>query len=120
MAVVVDVPPNTSIADLDDALRRLVRRELARHGFEGVEVSFDAPTSDWSAKLTAPTVDLFLYDLRESSAQAEATPHDVRMNGATMTVSPPLRLEATYSVTAWAEAVEDEHRLLSQTLAILF
>jgi hypothetical protein len=33
---------------------------------------------------------------------------------------PPLRLELTYAVTAWTKAVEDEHRLLSQVLAILF
>jgi hypothetical protein len=35
-------------------------------------------------------------------------------------VSPPLRLALTYAVTAWTKAVEDEHRLLSQVLAILF
>jgi hypothetical protein len=120
MAVVVDVPLNTSLADLDEALRKLLRRELERHGFEGVEIAFDAPASDWSAKLTAPTVNLFLYDLRESTAEAEATPRDVRINGAVMSAPPPMRLEATYSVTAWTKAVEDEHRLLSQVLAILF
>src|SRR5205814_1188980 len=33
---------------------------------------------------------------------------------------PPMRLELTYAVTAWTKDVEDEHRLLSQVLAILF
>jgi hypothetical protein len=120
MAVVVDVPLNTTLADLDEALRRLLRRELEHHGFEGVEVAFDAPASDWSAKLTSPTVNLFLYDLRENVAQAEASPRDLRVNGAPVNAPPPMRLEVTYSVTAWAKAVEDEHRLLSQVLAILF
>src|SRR5689334_14341261 len=120
MGVVVEVPSNTALADLDDALRRLLRRELDRHGFETVEIAFDAPTSDWAAKLITPTLDLFLYDLRESGADVERTPHDRQVHGATVTAPPPLRLEATYSVTAWAQAVEDEHRLLSQTLAILF
>jgi hypothetical protein len=32
---------------------------------------------------------------------------------------PALRLECSYAVTAWTRAVEDEHRLLSQVLAIL-
>jgi hypothetical protein len=117
---VVDVPLNTSLADLDEALRTLVRRELEHHGFEGVEIAFDAPASDWSAKLTAPTVNLFLYDLRENIAQSEATPRNVRVNGAAMSAPPPMRLEVTYAVTAWTKAVEDEHRLLSQVLAILF
>ena len=120
MPAVVDVPLNTCLADLDEALRTLLRRELERHGFEGVEIAFDAPATDWSAKLTNPTVNLFLYDLRENIAQADTTPRDVRVNGHTFTMPPPLRLEVTYSVTAWTKAVEDEHRLLSQVLAILF
>jgi Pvc16 N-terminal domain/Carboxypeptidase regulatory-like domain len=120
MAVVIDVPLNTCLADLDEALRTLVKRELERHGFEGVEIAFDAPASDWSAKLTSPTVNLFLYDMRENLAQAEATTRDVRVNGANMSAPAPMRLEITYAVTAWTKAVEDEHRLLSQVLAILF
>ena len=120
MPAVVDVPLNTCLADLDEALRTLLKRELERHGFEGVEVAFDAPATDWSAKLTNPTVNLFLYDLRENVAAAEATTRNVRVNGAMMAAPPPMRLEVTYSVTAWTKAVQDEHRLLSQVLAILF
>ena len=82
MPAVVDVPLNTCLADLDEALRTLLKRELERHGFEGVEIAFDAPATDWSAKLTNPTVNLFLYDLRENVAAAEATTRDVRVNGA--------------------------------------
>ena len=43
-----------------------------------------------------------------------------RGNGQATMTPPPLRLELTYAVTAWTKAVEDEHRLLSQVLAILF
>ena len=120
MALVVDVPLNTAIADLDEALRLLLKRELDRHGFEGVDVAFDAPSKEWSGKLTGPTVDLFLYDLREASDRAELSPTEIRSNGVARVNSPPLRLELTYAVTAWTKAVEDEHRLLSQVLAILF
>src|SRR4051794_14493595 len=67
MTVSVNVPLNTMLADLDEALRALLRRELGRHGFDGVEVAFDAPAKDWSATLSAPTVNLFLYDLREAT-----------------------------------------------------
>jgi hypothetical protein len=120
MAVVVDVPLNTAIADLDEALRRLLRRELDRRGFEGVEIAFDAPSKEWSGKLTNPVVDLFLYDLREAVERAEASPTEHRGNGQALVTPPPLWLELTYAVTAWTKAVEDEHRLLSQVLAILF
>jgi Pvc16 N-terminal domain/Carboxypeptidase regulatory-like domain len=120
MTVIVDVPLNTAIADLDEALRTLLRRELKRHGFEGVDVAFDAPSKDWSGKLTSPTVNLFLYDLREASMRARSTSGDQRGNGQAVRTPPPLELELTYAVTAWTKAVEDEHRLLSQVLAVLF
>src|SRR4051795_9304456 len=120
MPAVVDVPLNTCLADLDEALRTLLKRELERHGFEGVDVAFDAPATDWSAKLTNPTVNLFLYDLRERVAETDATTRNLRVNGADIAAPPPMRLEVTYSVTAWTKAVQDEHRLLSQVLAILF
>ena len=120
MTLVVDVPLNTAIADLDEALRSLLRRELKRHGFEGVEVAFDAPSKEWSGKLTSPTVDLFLYDLREANTRAQSSADERRGNGNAIRTPPPLELELTYAVTAWTKAVEDEHRLLSQVLAILF
>jgi hypothetical protein len=119
MGLVVDVPLNTGIADLDEALRTLLRRELERHGFEGVDIAFDAPSKEWSGKLTNPTVDLFLYDIRESVDRAVASPTEHRGGAQATVVPPPLRLELTYAVTAWTKAVEDEHRLLSQILAIL-
>ncbi|MCW3065336.1 MAG: hypothetical protein JWN32_2508 [Solirubrobacterales bacterium] len=120
MALVVDVPLNTSIADLDEALRNVLRRELGRHGFEGVDVAFDAPSKEWSGKLTNPTVDLFLYDLREAIDRGKISMNETRSNGHAQAAPPALRLELTYAVTAWTKAVEDEHRLLSQVLAILF
>jgi hypothetical protein len=120
MARVVDVPLNTAIADLDEALRTLLKRELDKHGFEGVDIAFDAPSKEWSGKLTGPTVDLFLYDMREALDRATATPRERRTNGVATIADPPLQLELTYAVTAWTKAVEDEHRLLSQVLAILF
>jgi hypothetical protein len=120
MARVVAVPLNTAIADLDEALRTLVKRELEKHGFEGVEIAFDAPSKEWSGKLTGPTVDLFLYDMREALDRAAASPSERRTNGVAIISDPPLQLELTYAVTAWTKAVEDEHRLLSQVLAILY
>lgn len=121
MALVIDVPLNTAIADLDQALRLLLKRELDRHGFEGVDVEFDAPSREWSGKLSAPTVDLFLYDLRRA-AEGQVSSGATATNGGGQRVDsqPPLRVELTYAVTAWTKAVQDEHRLLSQVLSILF
>ena len=119
MALVVDVPLTTTLADLDEALRKLLKRELGRHGFENVEIAFDAPARDWSGKLTGPTVNLFLYDLREAAESGEAGMRESRSNGLATLKPPSLRLEVTYAITAWTKAIEDEHRLLSQILSIL-
>jgi hypothetical protein len=119
MALVVDVPLNTMLADLDETLRVLVGRELARHGFDGVDVAFDAPAREWSSQLSGPTVNLFLYDLRESHEFRPTDWREDRSNGH-REVRPPMIMECSYAVTAWTQAVEDEHRLLSQVLAVLF
>jgi hypothetical protein len=120
VTLTTSVPLNTMLADLDESLRGLLRRELARHGFDGVTIAFDAPTSDWSAALTMPTVDVFLYDLREAAELRQREWREERGGGRARRQRPPLRLECSYAITAWTRAVEDEHRLLSQVLAVLY
>jgi hypothetical protein len=121
MPLVVQVPLNTMLADLDESLRNLLKKELERHGFDGVEIAFEAPSREWSGQLSSPTVNMFLYDLRESG---DFRPNDwereANGNGGARDVRPPMVMEASYAVTAWTQAVEDEHRLLSQVLGIFF
>lgn len=118
MSLVVNVPLNTMLADLDETLETLVKRELATHGFDGVEVAFEAPSRDWSSQLSQPTVNLFLYDIRESADHRPVDWQETRANGRASVQRPPKIMEATYAVTAWTQAVQDEHRLLSQVLQI--
>jgi hypothetical protein len=120
MALVVTVPLNTMLADLDETLRSLLKRELERHGFDGVEVAFDAPAREWSGQLSSPTVNLFLYDVRESHEGRPSDWEQHRGNGKAVDVRPPMMMECSYAVTSWTQAVEDEHRLLSQVLSVLF
>jgi hypothetical protein len=120
MAPRIDVPLNTLLADLDESLRALLRRELGPHGFGGVSVAFEAPARSWSATLSAPTVNLFLYDLREATKRRSATWAERQEPDGRHSLRPPLRLEVSYAVTAWTRTVEDEHRLLSQVLGILY
>lgn len=120
MQPTISVPVNTMLADLDESMRALLKRELARHGFDGVEVVFDAPSKEWAAGLSSPTVSLFLYDLRENTEKREAGWDEERSNGHATETRPPLRVDASYAVTAWTREVEDEHRLLSQVLGVLY
>ncbi len=116
----VEVPLNTMLADLDETLENLLKRELGRHGFEGVEVAFDAPTREWSGQLSQPSVNLFLYDLRECEDQRPTGWTVTRTGDTVVEGRPPMVMEASYAITAWAQAVQDEHRLLSQVLSVLF
>jgi len=120
MSLATSVPLNTMLADLDESLRVLLRRELERHGFDGVAIAFEAPSRDWSAALSGPTVSLFLYDIREAVELRDREWQEYRGNGDARMLRPALRVDCSYAVTGWARAVEDEHRLLSQVLAILY
>src|ERR1700754_5292456 len=108
------------LADLDETLRALLKDELERHGFEGVDIAFDAPSREGSAQLSKPSVNIFLYDLREAEQLRTAEWTRIKRDGRTFDGRPPMVMECSYAVTAWTQAVEDEHRLLSQVLAILF
>jgi hypothetical protein len=116
----VEVPLNTMLADLDETLRGMLKSELERHGFEGIEIAFDAPTREWSGQLSAPAVNLFLYDMRESEEDRPSGWSRQRVGDNWVEGPPPLVMEISYSITAWAQAVEDEHRMLSQVLAVLY
>ena len=71
----VDVPLNTMLADLDETLRGMLKGELGRHGFEGIEIAFEAPTREWSGQLSAPAVSLFLYDHTGQRPRAAGEEH---------------------------------------------
>lgn len=105
------------IQDLDESLRALVRRD-ALNG-SGVDVSFEAPTKDWSARRNTPTVDLYLYDIREDLVRREVMWEPVRGNDGRVAGRrpPPRRFKFSYLVTAWTQRPEDEHRLLSSLLS---
>jgi hypothetical protein len=120
MRKIVEVPTSTMLADLDDALRNLLRGQLTQHGYEGADVVFDTPTKDWAAKLTRPTVDVFLCDLRRSQDEVEQGTTQTRgPNGRAIDRPVPLRIDISYAISAWSTEVVDEHRLLSQVLAVL-
>ena len=107
------------IHEVDEALRGL----LAESGLEasGIEIAFDAPTSDWAARRNAPTVCVFLYDIREDHTRRGSGAGEVYDADGHVVArrTPPRWFELTYLVTAWANRPQDEHRLLSQVLSCL-
>ena len=109
--------PQGVIHDVDESLRALVKRD-ALNGSK-VEVQFDAPTKDWVAKRNAPTIDMYLYDIREDTTRRETAWIEIRDEKGIVTERrlPPRRYRLSYLVTAWTNRPEDEHRLLSGLLS---
>lgn len=103
------------IQEVDAALRLLVEDEAAQDA--DVQIVFDAPTKDWASRRTAPTIDLYLYDIREDLRRRS---HGVlrEYDGADLQArrQPPRHFKLSYLVTAWTQRPEDEHRLLTQLL----
>jgi uncharacterized protein DUF4255 len=104
------------IHEVDSALHALIQREAI--GGRDVEVVFDAPTKDWSSRRNAPTIDVYLYDIREDLRRRERgllNEYDERQRIVARTL-PPRHFKLSYLVTAWTQRPEDEHRLLSGLL----
>jgi len=110
------------IDDLDEVLRQLLIRELPIKNGE-VDVEFDQPKREWSAKVSRPTINLFLYDIRENQKLRQTQPMwelEKNPDGTVTKRRKPVRMDLHYMITAWATEPEDEHRLLSRTLMALF
>ncbi|MEV6025187.1 DUF4255 domain-containing protein [Streptomyces sp. NPDC052036] len=104
------------IHEIDEALRRLLRAKALPEG--AAQVVFDAPTRDWAARRNSPTVDAYLYDVREEVARRErgamALSHASGM--VTRRRQPPRWFRLSCLLTAWTKRSEDEHRLPSAVL----
>lgn len=104
------------IHEIDDALRRLVRDEALPGS--GVDIVLEAPTKEWAARRNAPTVNVYLYDIREDlrrRSRGLINEYDER-GQVVRRVTPPRYVKLSYLVTAWTQRPEDEHRLLSALL----
>jgi hypothetical protein len=108
------------INDLDETIRRLI---LSRGFFENdsVAVSFGQPTGDWAAGLTRPTINCYLYDIRENlelrSAEWLVEKND---QGQASKRLAPRRYDLSYLITVWTQnQVEDEHAILWRVLGAL-
>jgi len=61
------------IDELDEVLRKFLIREIPIKNTD-VDIKFDMPKREWSARLNRPTLNLFLYDIRENTKLRQAQP----------------------------------------------
>jgi hypothetical protein len=108
------------INDLDESIRKLI---LSKSGLTeaSVTLSFDQPTGDWAAGLTRPTINLYLYDIRENlELRSQEWLTNKRADGKIEQKLAPRRYNLSYLITVWTQKqTEDEHAILWRVLGVL-
>jgi hypothetical protein len=107
------------IADLDETIRQLLIDTLPIKNGE-IDIHFDQPRREWSARLSKPTINLFLYDIRENASLRVHQWETVQIDAARVSSKrTSFRIDCTYMITIWAADSEDEHRLMSRLMLAL-
>jgi hypothetical protein len=91
------------ITEVDEALCRLLGSRMP----EGTVVRLDPPKPTWQTERPSNTIDLFLFGMQDDTHDDAAVP--------TPRIS-MRRCELSYLVTARAQKIHEEHRLLDRAL----
>ena len=84
-----------------------------------LDIVFETPDGEWGARVTKPTVNLFLWDIRRSSEESRAGRERVAVDGQERWRQSLPRVEFQYLLTAWTTEVADEHDLLGRCLVAI-
>jgi hypothetical protein len=108
------------IQDVDATLKELLV-QMAKIDTSLIDIKFEMPTREWSASVSKPTINAYLYDMREN--------HELRSNDVYLTRAAdkktgtqrraPARMDLSYLITVWTSDIADEHQLLGQILLTL-
>jgi hypothetical protein len=107
------------ISDLNEGIKELLtKRGLLDPG--EVDIKFEMPNRSWSASISKPTVNVYLYDVREN-LQLRGTEWTVTRdeNGRATRRRNPARVDIAYIITVWTSDIADEHSLLWHVLRTL-
>jgi hypothetical protein len=97
---------------IDESLEGFLRATVPLAA-QDVDVSFETPDRDWSAKLSRPTVNIFLWDIRRSVDRSRAGLETVERDGQMVHRLALPRVELRYTMTAWTSDHGDERALLA-------
>src|ERR1700760_704171 len=105
------------IRNVDETLERFIRERLALNDDLG-DVTFETPTSNWSAQLSRITVNLFLYDVGLSNQPSRTALRRVTDEGTGQRRAPQPMVRLGYLASAWAGSPRDEHQLLGDLVSL--
>jgi hypothetical protein len=109
----------TMLTDFNTTLKQLLVKRVPLDPNE-VEISFDCPKREWSAKVLKPTVNLYLFDVRENVSMRTLNYRTVNgPDGRTGRRKPPVYVDLSYFMTTWAREVADEHTLLWRAMTAM-
>jgi hypothetical protein len=106
------------IQDIDATVKELLVQKVPIDT-SAVDIKFEMPTADWSAAVAKPTLNIFLYDLRENHELRNNQRYLTRSGNVAVERRAPVRIDLTYLITAWTTDVADEHQLLGRVLTTL-
>lgn len=107
------------LAQVDESLEAFLRAVTPLSAVD-IDVSFHAPDEEWAAKLTRPTVNLYLWDIRRSTNRAVTGVETADRDGVTLRRMALPRVDLHYFVSVWTTEHDDERALISAlTIALL-
>ena len=108
------------ITDLDETIKKLLT-EIGKIDHGEIDISFDPPDREWSASLgNKPTVNLYLYDIKENHELRGTEWYVGKNNNNTATKRKNAkRINCSYLVTVWTKNIDDQHSLLWRVLHVL-
>lgn len=103
--------------EVDEALRSLVRAEVL--GDAQIEIAFDPPNRPWIGAVQGPTINFFLYDVREDTARRDVMLEPVLDETGKIIGrrAPAHRYDLYYLASVWAPTVALEHQILAALTA---
>lgn len=103
---------------IDETLEAFLRATVPLSAVD-IDVSFEPPTQEWAAKLSRPTVNVYLWDIRRSTSRAVAGMETYERDGVQMRRMAQPRVELSYALSVWTTEYEDERTLMGSLLGAM-
>lgn len=99
---------------LDATLENFLRGEVPLD--DRIDVAYEAPDNEWRSRVTRPTINLFVWDIRRNQSESMGGMDLVERENERFHRPTPPRIDFRYLITTWTTEVRDEHQLLGAVL----